>query len=271
MRDEGGSPGSQGVTVAFVPDARGCSSLDDVRRLYGRSMRPLTSGGSFSEGDGWWIGVTGAPDPDYNLALVYGGDVHANTRHVFDGLTDAGFPSILLLAGPGLGAAQVLADRGWVCAGALDLTYLTARDESVDSGFRPLRAADMAHAREVATGAFGIASGTADIAYSDVMPGAADVEVVGLFDDELLQCCTLFVDSGPLRTVWSLGTRREGQRRGYARRLITSGAAHTYAQRGAVPLCGLTNPQVTPLYLAAGAEVAESWQMWSRPRWILGA
>lgn len=248
----------------------GQGSLDSVRRAYGASMRALTSGGSFSEGDGWWAGITGAPDPDYNLALVYGGDVAANVQHAYDGLTDAGYPSIILLASSGLGAAQSLADRGWVCAGALDLTYLIARDAPVDPGFRSLDSADMAHAREVAIGAFGVAPGTAAVAYSDAMPATVGAEVVGLFDDELLQCCTLFVDSGELRTVWSLGTRNGRQHRGYARRLISAGAAYTHARRGPVPMCGLTTPRITPLYVAAGARVAESWQMWSRPRWLLG-
>ncbi|MEU5842240.1 N-acetyltransferase [Rhodococcus sp. NPDC047139] len=233
-------------------------------------MRPLTSAGSWSEGDGWWVGITGAPDPDYNLALVHGGDVTAHAHHVYETLTEAGLPSIVLLAGDGLGAAQVLADRGWVCAGSLDLTYLVAHGAPLDPGFRTLDEADMAHARELAAGTFGIAPGTAAVAYADTIARASGVEVVGIVDDSDLQCCALLVDSGPIRTVWSLGTRTGRHRRGYANRLIRAGAAHTHAQRGPIAMCGLTRPRVTPLYLVAGARVAETWQMWSRPRWLLG-
>ena len=249
-----------------------------LRRAYGASMRPLTSGGHWSEGDGWWIGITAAPDPDYNLALVHGGDVTAHAQHVYETLTEAGHPSIVLLAGDGLGAAQVLADHGWVCAGSLDLTYLVAHDAPIDPGLRVLGEDDMVHARELAAATFGIAPGTAAVAYADVVARTTGVEVIGIFDDAdaddgaaALQSCTLLVDSGPIRTVWSLGTRTGRQRRGYANRLIRAGAAHTHAQRGPVAMCGLTRPRVTPLYLAAGARVAETWQMWSRPRWLLGS
>lgn len=244
--------------------------LDDVRRAYGHSMRALTSAGSYSEGDGWWVGITGAPEPDYNLALVHGGDVTAHAQLVYETLTDAGHPSIVLLAGRGLGAAQVLADHGWVCAGALDLTLLVAHGKPEDPGVRRLSPDDMPHARDLAAGAFGISPGTASVAYADTMPRTPGVTVLGLFDDAELQCCTLIVDGGDIETVWSLGTRSGRQRRGYARRLIDAGAARTHSLRGAVPMCGLTSPRVTPLYVAAGAQVVESWQMWSRPRWILG-
>ncbi|WP_397518098.1 N-acetyltransferase [Rhodococcus pyridinivorans] len=253
------------------------SSLQ-LRRAYGASMRPLTSGGHWSEGDGWWIGITAAPDPDYNLALVHGGDVTAHAQHIYETLTEAGHPSIVLLAGDGLGAAQVLADHGWVCAGSLDLTYLVAHDAPIDPGLRVLGEDDMVHARELAAATFGIAPGTAAVAYADVVARTTGVEVIGIFDDAdaddgaaALQSCTLLVDSGPIRTVWSLGTRTGRQRRGYANRLIRAGAAHTHTQRGPVAMCGLTRPRVTPLYLAAGARVAETWQMWSRPRWLLGS
>ena len=83
-------------------------TLDVLRRAYGRSMRPLTAAGSYLDGDGWWAGITGAPDPDYNLALVHNGDVTAHAQHVYDIVTAAGFPAIVLLAGRGLAAAQVL-------------------------------------------------------------------------------------------------------------------------------------------------------------------
>ncbi|MFX1757271.1 N-acetyltransferase [Rhodococcus sp. As11] len=251
--------------------ASGLTSLPQLRRSYGESLRPLTSGGGWSAGDGWWVGITGAPDPDYNLALVHGGDVTTRVQHVYETLTKAGNPSIVLLAGDGLGAAQVLADHSWVCAGSLDLTCLVAHDAPVDPGFRTLGEADMADARELAAGTFGIAPGTAAVAYTDAMARTPGVEVVGIVEDGDLQCCALLVDSGAIRTVWSLGTHPGRRRRGFANRLIRAGAAHTYAQRGPVAMCGLTRPRVTPLYLAAGARVAETWQMWSRPRWLLGS
>lgn len=257
--------------MSLVPIAGATVPLDVVRSAYGRSMRALTAEGSYAEGDGWWVGITGAPDPEYNLALVCDGDVAAHAQHVYETLTDAGHPSIVLLAGRGLGAAQILADHGWVCAGALDLTLLVAHGEPEDPGLRRLGPDDMEHARDVAASAFGISPGTAAVAYADAMPGTPGVTVLGLVDDDAeLQCCTLVVDGGDIETVWSLGTRHGRQRRGYARRLIDAGAARTHSLRGAVPMCGLTSPRVTPLYVAAGARVVESWQMWSRPRWLLG-
>ena len=245
-------------------------TLDVLRRAYGRSMRPLTSAGAYEEGAGWWIGITGAPDPDYNLALVYDGDVSAHAQRAFEVVTAAGRPSIVLLAGRGLAAAQVLADRGWVCAGALDLTALVPADAPEDDSLRVLGRAEMPDARDLAAGAFGVLPGTAAIAYADTIADEPGLAVVGIFDDAQLQCCTLVSDGGEIETVWSLGTRRGRQRRGYARRLVDAAAARTYSRRGAVPMCGLTNPRVTPLYLSAGAQVLENWQMWSRPRWLLG-
>ncbi len=245
-------------------------TLDVLRRAYGRSMRPLTSAGSYEEGDGWWIGITGAPDPDYNLALVYDGEVAACAQNAFDVVTAAGYPSIVLLAGRGLAAAQVLADRGWVCAGALDLTALVPADAQEDASLRVLGRAEMSDARDLAAGAFGVSPGTAAVAYADEIADEPGLTVVGIFDDAQLQCCTLVSDGGEIETVWSLGTRKGRRRRGYARRLVDAAAARTYSRRGAVPMCGLTDPRVTPLYLSAGAQVLENWQMWSRPRWLLG-
>lgn len=245
-------------------------TLDVLRRAYGRSMRPLTAAGSYLDGDGWWAGITGAPDPDYNLALVHNGDVTAHAQHVYDIVTAARFPAIVLLAGRGLAAAQVLADRGWVCAGALDLTVFVPVLAPEDDALRVLGREDMSDARDLAAGAFGVSPGTAAIAYADTVPEAPGLTATGIFDDARLQSCTLISDGGEIETVWSLGTRKGRQRRGYARRLVDAAAARTFALRGPVPMCGLTSPQVTPLYVSAGAQVVENWQMWSRPRWLLG-
>ncbi|MGI9208607.1 MAG: N-acetyltransferase, partial [Rhodococcus sp. (in: high G+C Gram-positive bacteria)] len=135
-------------------------TLDVLRRAYGRSMRPLTAAGSYLDGDGWWAGITGAPDPDYNLALVHNGDVTAHAQHVYDIVTAARFPAIVLLAGRGLAAAQVLVDRGWVCAGALDLTVFVPVLAPEDDALRVLVREDMSDARDLAAGAFGVSPGT---------------------------------------------------------------------------------------------------------------
>jgi ribosomal protein S18 acetylase RimI-like enzyme len=75
--------------------------------------------------------------------------------------------------------------------------------------------------------------------------------------------------AGDVVGVWSVGTSRSDRRHGYAQRLTCSVLSHLRAA-GATHAVLLASIPGGPLYRNVGFEVVDDWQMWSRPRWVLG-
>ncbi|MHB8492879.1 MAG: hypothetical protein ACYDA6_11795, partial [Solirubrobacteraceae bacterium] len=94
----------------------------ELRELFGRSAAAWATR-RHEVADGWWMALSGAPTVLYNLALCYGGgrDGRAAIKQVLETLTGARAPSLLMVAGHGLGEVQVLIDEGWVCVGQMPL------------------------------------------------------------------------------------------------------------------------------------------------------
>ena len=83
-----------------------------------------------------------------------------------------------------------------------------------------------------------------------------------------MSCVTTVIEDGRV-VVWSMATRTESQKRGYGRRLLDSVLVRQSEAGGAGSLLQ-SSAAGENLYRSVGYEVVEYWQVWSRPRWVLG-
>lgn len=125
-------------------------------------------------------------------------------------------------------------------------------------------------ARELLGESYSLDAATAAVAIPDQAVDAADMAIWGCYaEKELVSCVTTVVEDG-LVVIWSMATRRECQGRGYGRRLLDA----VFAQQFEAGSCGaLLHSSVAgeKLYRQLGFTVVEYLQLWSRPRWVLGA
>ncbi|MDI9898537.1 hypothetical protein QM716_01570 [Rhodococcus sp. IEGM 1409] len=118
---------------------------------------------------------------------------------------------------------------------------------------------------------FGIDPESAGLVYSSRgTDGHPFRSVVGLFEDDVLQTAAIVSVGESISTVWAGGTRPGGRRRGHGLRILQEASATAYAEVGEGSLCFLASEAGDSMYDSAGAEIVEYWQMWSRPRWLLG-
>jgi len=90
----------------------------------------------------------------------------------------------------------------------------------------------------------------------------------GAFDGvRLASCFTGIVEDG-LFVVWSMATRRQCQGLGYGHRLLHTVLSQEL-DRGAEGSLLQSSVVGQKLYLGLGYVVAEYWQLWSRPRWVM--
>ncbi|MBY6383565.1 N-acetyltransferase [Rhodococcus erythropolis] len=252
---------------------RTVAGLTALRDAYGQNMSGLVpETGVYLADDGWWIALTGAPDPSYNLALVHGGDVRKNTVAVVERVLAERLRTVVMLAGAGLDAATVLADAGWVCVGSSSRRALPNSPSAPDAAVRILEGGDLRSARQLAEDVFGIDRESATLVYQEAAPDRpSERSVVGLFELDTLQTAAMLSFGKPISTVWAAGTRAQGQRRGHGLRVLRQVSAAAFEAVGDGAVCGLASAAGNALYDASGAEIVEYWQMWSRPRWLLGS
>lgn len=252
---------------------RTVAGLTMLRDAYGQNMSGLVpSTGVHVVDDGWWIALTGAPDPSYNLALVHGGDVIAHASEVLERVLAEKLRSVIMLAGAGLAAATVLADAGWVCVGSSSLRSLPNAPAEPDPEIGVLDSAQLGAARVLVEEIFGVDSESAALVYAAAHSDENQSRsVLGLVEDGELQTAAMLSFGSPMSTGWAGGTRADSRRRGYGQRVMRQASAAAFAAVGEGSLCFLASPASNRLYDAGGAEIVEYWQMWSRPRWLLGS
>lgn len=251
---------------------RTVAGLTALRDAYGQNMSGLVpETGVYLADDGWWIALTGAPDPSYNLALVHGGDVRKNTVAVVERVLAERLRTVVMLAGAGLDAATALADAGWVCVGSSSLRALPNSPSAPDAAVRILEDGDLRSARQLAEDVFGIDRESATLVYQEAAPDRpSERSVVGLFELDTLQTAAMLSFGKPS----ALCGRPEPGARTAARTWVTGPSASVGSRiRGCRRrrVCGLASAAGNALYDASGAEIVEYWQMWSRPRWLLGS
>lgn len=255
----------------FGSDFHRAGLISDVRIQIGASTKFWCSEGEYELSADLWRAISGASDPDFNVALCHGPDPLL-IRRCLSAVTAFGAPSIIMLAGSALASAQVLSDAGWVCVGAtpvMALSNVGSAGFSVDAHVRRAAPDDLVRVRRVVRETFGFDDSTSARAVPDSLFNEAGVSAWILEESDELRSCMIAVVTGETMVCWSMATLPSWQGRGYGRRLLSSVLAQS-AHDGVLVSLLCSSPSGEPLYHALGYEVLEYWQMWSRPRWILG-
>ncbi|MGD0196628.1 MAG: hypothetical protein ABSC56_01795 [Solirubrobacteraceae bacterium] len=217
-----------------------------------------------------WIALSGAPSADYNVAVCHGMDASPEIEASLREIGEVGAPAVIMLAGAALADAQLLADAGWVCVGAVPLMALELQSlpNRAHADARRLAPQDLPDARALVAEVFGLTPELASVALPESVVTAPDQWLWGIRggSGELLSCITLVL-VGDAVVGWSLCASRV-RGRGYGRLIFASALAEAAAagQRLALHYSSYVG---APVYRVMGFSEIERWQMWSRPRWVL--
>lgn len=244
--------------------------LDAYRRSFGETTRAWAKH-TFECTDSGWLAFSGMARPDYNLALVHGGNAAEQVGQVIESVSALRKPALVMLAGAGLSGAQALADAGWVSLQAMPFMHRPLGGARPIDGVREITEDDLPACQEVAALAFGVGPELAAAVYTAETLHRPDATAYGLFVDDSLVSCLLSCRAGNTVTGWALATHPDHRRAGYAARLIAGGKNLEVERNGdSRDLC-LASPAGVPLYASLDFVTVEYWQVWSRPRWVLGA
>ncbi len=243
----------------------------DLVRTFGGSTRLWASGGVHLVDHDYWVALSGDSNVNFNLTCCNSSDSTVLAQSCLEPLLDHGKPGIIMLAGLGLGTAELLTDGGWVCIGAQPLMLLNPlpAERLTHTGARRLNVDELDLARRIITDSFGISYATARTAIPDSMVQGDDVTVWGLFEEDQLVSSVVVVEEDGLAVIWSMATLTESQGRGYGRRLLEA-ALHDQLEKGATGSLLHASVAGEALYRGLGYEVIDYLQMWSRPRWVFG-
>jgi len=246
------------------------SDIERWRTLLGRTTVLWARPEGFSETDTGWLAFSGYQSVEFNIAFCQATSAGgAAVRQAVDTVLEARVPSLLILAGPALGDAQVLADASWICIDSLPLMAFDdpARHE-IDPAVRRLSKDDLPAVHALITESFAY---TADLAAVAVPEAAFETEgqsVWGLFDGDELVSCRATVRSGDTSGGWSLATPPRLQGRGYGGRILR-GVLGREASEGVTLWLSWCTPAGRRATMSVGYREVERWQVWSRPRWVL--
>jgi ribosomal protein S18 acetylase RimI-like enzyme len=243
----------------------------EMRRTLGCAARLWAAPEHHDVNDQWWVACSGQLNVNYNVACCQSSAPDALLEGCLQPVLDVGRPGIIMLAGPGLATAQRLAEIGWVTVGALPLMVLTPPTGSFAdrTGARALSIDELPAARELLTDTYGLDDSSAIAAVPDGVVTNEDMEAWGLYDGgRLVSVFTSVVEDG-LAVVWSMATRPDCQGHGYGRTLLESALGQLF-ERGATGSLLQSSVVGQRLYGGIGYSTIEHWQLWSRPRWVMG-
>lgn len=243
--------------------------LVNARQGYGRSTAVWATVEHHVEPT-WWLALSGAPAIDYNTALLHGPDAPKRVPELLARIDEVGAPTVVFLAGEGLAAGQVLSDAGWSCGSAIPLMYGEPRTGALDPRVRLLGEDDLGAARRVVAEAFDIPDESAAALYHAGLTTRHDVLAWGLFDPDLVLCSVEALVGDDAFVGWALATLPSRQRHGYASSYLRHIDEWHHRHTGRRSLLLGTNASAR-LYANRGHPVLEHWQLWSKPRWVLGS
>jgi ribosomal protein S18 acetylase RimI-like enzyme len=246
------------------------ADLAGLRSLLGASAALWAGAAGTGVEAGRWVALSRARSVDYNVILCHAKSEIARSVEEISG---AGVPGLIMVAGAALGEVQQLAAAGWVCIGAVPFMAreLEAGESLPDSDLRELEGAeDLALAHGLISDVFGLEPGLAEVAVRTDELASPGRRLWGAFDgDGSLVACLATVASGDAVVIWSMATSANARRRGHGRRLLDAALADA-AEHGARLSLLHASEDGEPFYRTAGYSVLERWQVWSRPRWVLG-
>ena len=250
----------------------------DLWRVLGSAARIFARPDLLLVEEEWWTAFSGQMNVNYNVACCHSARADILTRYCLEPILELKKPGIIMLAGPGLAAAQGLVDAGWITVAALPLRELHDSGRGWEPGppaagpeaARPLVLDELPLARQVLSEAYGLDPASATAAIPDTAVDRPDQSVWGLYADGELVSCVTTVDEEGLVVIWSMATRVDRQGRGYGHRLLDAVFAQQFATGTSGSLLH-SSAAGERLYRQLGFTVVEYLQLWSRPRWILGA
>jgi len=274
--------GVHGTESSAAPGQR--DGLARLRSVLGATAEVWAGRDGSAVREDRWSAISGARCVDYNLIVCHSG-APGSVSDGIEELTGAKVPGVLMLAGSALGQAQTLVAAGWVCIGSapfmeleLDQTRpLLAPDASAarpggagpSAAFR-CRAEDLPEARAVIAEAFSLAPEHALVALPPDTTERAESAVWALrrSDGRVVSSLIAVRQDGAV-AVWSMATLPEARRAGYGAAVLSAALAHA-AGVGTKRCLLYASEAGEPLYRALGFRERERWQLWSRPRWVLG-
>ncbi|HEY5303661.1 MAG TPA: GNAT family N-acetyltransferase [Acidimicrobiales bacterium] len=245
--------------------------LGQRRNLIGMSAALWSRHGEHEVLRGCWKALSGAPSVDYNLLVCHSSDPDAVKRSV-DAVAAAHCQAEIVLAGPGLANAQILSDAGWVCIGTAPIMVLEgigARTFVSDPEVSIAGPEDLPGVWDKMGQTFGVDSSLARVAIPEDVFDTQGQNVWKLSVEREIRACVATVVVGKSVMIWSMATLPQWQHRGYGRRLLTTALMQSAGQ-GVTESILYASPAGEPLYRSLGYQTTEYWQMWSRPRWVLG-
>jgi GNAT superfamily N-acetyltransferase len=244
---------------------------EELRGALGRSARLWATGDHLRTGGDGFVALSHQRNVIYNLGCYWGSNPGDLKDHYLDPILEMKRPSLIMLAGAGLGTAQTLVDAGWVSVAALPLMFRPAGpiDGGPDASVRRLSDTDLPIARHQLAETYGVDDTTAEVALPDEALAHADFGIWGAFDGDQLCSSVTTSTEGDLVTIWSMVTPPHRQGHGYGRRLLTTVLDDCF-RRGATGSLLHSSAMGQSLYAKLGYGVVEHWQLWSRPRWVMG-
>jgi GNAT superfamily N-acetyltransferase len=248
---------------------------DELWHVLGRAARIWAAADLLEVRDDSWTAFSGQRSVSYNLACSHSARGDILIEQCLEPTLAVKKPAIIMLAGPGLATAQCLVEHGWVTVGALPLmTMDTLRPSATtctpEAKAIPLSLEELPPARELLGDSYSLDAATAAIAIPDRAVDTADMSIWGCYaEGQLVSCVTTVLQEG-LVVVWSMATRRDCQGRGYGRQLLDTVFVNQF-EAGASGALLHSSVAGEKLYRQLGFKVVEYLQLWSRPRWVLGA
>jgi GNAT superfamily N-acetyltransferase len=244
-----------------------------LRRLLGASARLWAGDAGVTSGESGWTAFSGASSVDYNVVVSHGDgpDLDAAVERV----TAARVPAVVMVCGPALGEVQRLVERSWVCIGsstlmALAITRVPWPLADDGSAARRLRRADLSSLRALVGEAFDTSPDLSTVAIPDRAADTPGLEIWGAFaPDGRLMSGLAAVRVQEAVAIWSMATAADGRGQGYGRRTLGCALAAALSD-GALTSILCASADGEPFYRRLGYVELERWQMWSRPRWVLG-
>jgi hypothetical protein len=270
-----------GISLDTGPTSRQALSMEinALRTAYGASAAPWTVNGRHRVEDTHWLALSSARD-GANQALIHvpSSSVIAG---IIDELNDAKLRSIAFVAGGALADVQTFIDAGWVCIGARPFMARSASpgvapaSDSAGSALREPQTTtsltDLDEARAIVAEAFEVdeAAGVALLPESVCSSPDADLWTARDSTGRMLGCAVTS-RVGDVLTIWDVATPLSARHSGAGVRIMQ--AIHNHAVRlGDVRLTILSSStNGVRFWLRQGYEPLEYWQLWSRPRWVLG-
>ena len=135
---------------------------------------------------------------------------------------------------------------------------------------RRLERDELDAARGIVDRAFGVGSDLSLVAIPRDAADRSGQSVWGAFDEaNELVSCLVTVRAQESVAIWSMATETKVRGRGHGARALRAALAAAADDGGRFSLL-YSSPEGEPFYRALGYRELERWQLWSRPRWVLG-